>query len=133
MTAPSGQDIAQHIAAGDLDGELVALLEVIQARFMEGASSMRWLIEFDGLEVAEDDLTLDEAFSIEKAAGCNWSEIEPVRSAAHCRAIIGVCLGTRLKLTQPEVEEKLAKIKVSELLKGIRREEVVPAPLDTPA
>ena len=62
MAAPSGQDIAQHIAAGDLDGELVDLLEVIQARFMEGASSMRWVISFDGLEVAEDDLTLDEAW-----------------------------------------------------------------------
>jgi hypothetical protein len=56
-----------------------------------------------------------------------------VRSAAHCRAIIGVCLGTLFKLTQPEFEEKLAEIKVSELLKGIRREEVVPAPLDTTA
>jgi hypothetical protein len=130
MTAPSAQDIAQWIAAGDLDGDLVAILESIQLRFADGMASMRWVIDFDGLVVTEDDLTLDEAFAIEKAAGCNWSEIEPVRSAAHCRAIVGVCLGTRLNLTASEVEEKLAAMKVSELLKGIRREEVNPAPLD---
>lgn len=125
----TAQDVAQYVARGDYDGDLVPILEAIQSRFIEAATSVRWVIDFEDLKVTEDDLTLDEAFAIEKAAGCNWSEIEPVRSAAHCRAIIAVCLGTRCNLTVDEVEKRLAAIKVSELLKGIRREEVSPPPL----
>ena len=105
MTSPSGQNIANRIAAGD----------------------------YDGLHVTEDDLTLDEAFKIEKVAGCTWGEIEPIRSAAHCRAILAVCMSDRLNLTPEETEERLKGVKVVELLKSIKREAVVPAPLDSAA
>lgn len=125
----TAQDVAQYVARGDYDGDLVPILEAIQSRFIEAATAVRWVIDFEDLKVTEDDLTLDEAFAIERAAGCNWSEIEPVRSAAHCRAIVAVCMGSRLNLTADEVEKRLAAIKVSELLKGIRREEVTPPPL----
>lgn len=133
MTSPSGQDTANRIAAGDYDGDLGAIFEALQVRFNEGAVAMRWVIDFDGLNVTEDDLTLDEAFKIEKVAGCNWGEIEPVRSAAHCRAILAVCMADRLNLSADEVEARLKGIKVSELLKAIKRETVVPAPLDSAA
>jgi hypothetical protein len=133
VTSPSGQNIANRIAAGDYDGELGAIFEALQLRFTDGAAAMRWVIDFDGLNVTEDDLTLDEAFKIEKVAGCNWGEIEPVRSAAHCRAILAVCMADRLNLSAEEVETRLKGVKVSELLKAIRRESVVPAPLDSAA
>ena len=91
------------------------------------------MLEINPLNVTEDDLTLDEAFKIEKVAGCNWGEIEPVRSAAHCRAILAVCMAERLTLSMEEVETRLKAIKVVELLKSIKRETVVPAPLDSAA
>ena len=133
MTSPSGQNIANRIAAGDYDTHLGAIFEALQIRFNEGAVGMRWVIDFEGLNVTEDDLTLDEAFKIEKVAGCNWGEIEPVRSAAHCRAILAVCMAERLNLSMEEVETRLKAIKVVELLKSIKRETVVPAPLDSAA
>ena len=133
MTSPSGQNIANRIAAGDYDDHLGAFFEALQVRFSEGAASMRWVIRFDGLEVSEDDLTLDEAFKIEKVAGCTWGEIEPIRSAAHCRAILAVCMAERLNLSMDEVEVRLKAIKVVELLKSIKREQVSPAPLDSAA
>lgn len=52
MTAPSGQDIAQHIAAGDLDGELATVLEAIQSRFAEGAAAMTWSINLPDLDLS---------------------------------------------------------------------------------
>ena len=135
MTTPSGQDIAQHIAAGDLDGELGTVLEAIQLRFMEGAAAMTWSIDLPdlGLSLSENDLTIDEAMLIEKMTGTTWSEIEPVRSAAHCRAILAACLSQRQSLTPDEANEKLKTLKVVDLLGAIKRTEVNPAPLDIPA
>lgn len=135
MTAPLGQDIAQHIAAGDLDGELGTVLEAIQMRFAEGAAAMTWSINLPDLdlEIHENDLTLNEAMLIEKMIGTNWSNIEPVTSASHCRAILAVCLSQRQELTPDEANDKLKALKVVELLSAIKRTEVVPAPLDTPA
>ena len=133
MTSPSGQNIANRIAAGDYDTHLGAILDALQIRLSEGAASIRWVIDFDGLNVTEDDLTLDEAFKIEKAAGCTWGEIEPVRSAAHCRAILAVCMAERLNLNSEEVDARLKTVKVVELLKSIKREAVSPAPLDSAA
>ena len=133
MTSPSGQNIANRIAAGDYDTHLGAIFEALQVRFNEGAVSMRWVINFDDLYITEDDLTLDEAFKIEKVASCNWGEIEPVRSAAHCRAILAVCMSERLNLSTEEVESRLKTLKVVDLLKAIKREPVSPAPLDSAA
>ena len=135
MTAPSGQDIAQHIAAGDLDGELGVVLDAIQMRFAEGAAAMTWSInlpELD-LDIHENDLTLNEAMLIEKMIGTTWANIEPVTSASHCRAILAVCIAQRQKLTADEASEKLKDLKVVDLLSAIKRTEVSPAPLDTPA
>jgi hypothetical protein len=134
MTAPSGQDIAQHIAAGDLDGELATVLEAIQTRFAEGAAAMTWSINLPDLDLVihENDLTLNEAMLIEKMIGTTWANIEPVTSAAHCRAILAVCLSQRQDLTAEEASDKLKTLKVVDLLSAIKREEINPAPLDTP-
>lgn len=35
-----------------------------------------------------DDLTLDEAIAIEEATGHSWREINPLRSAKDCKAIL---------------------------------------------
>lgn len=126
----TAQDIAQRIAAGDYDGELMPMLEAIQGRFSTSATGLRWQLKLGELTVTEDDLTLNEAYAIEKAAGCNWGEIDPVRSANHCRAIVGVCLESRLKLTHDEVEARLDALTVSELVDAISRTEVAPVPFD---
>jgi hypothetical protein len=90
----------------------------------------RGQIKQGDLLVTEDDLTLNEAYAIEKAAACNWVEIDPVRSANHCRAVVGVCLESRLNLSHAEVEARLGALTVSELVDAISRREVTPVPLD---
>lgn len=96
---------------------------------------MKWSIDLPDLDLAlsEDDLTLDEAMLIENMAGCTWAEIDPVRSAAHSRAILAACLSQRQNLTPDEANQKLKTVKVVDLLGAIKRTEVNPAPLDTPA
>lgn len=126
----TAQDIAQRIAAGDFDGDLMPVLEAIQGRFASQATGLRWQLSLGDLLVTEDDLTLNEAYAIEKAAACNWVEIDPVRSANHCRAVVGVCLESRLNLSHAEVEARLDALTVSELVDAISRREVTPVPLD---
>ena len=126
----TAQDIAQRIAAGDYDGDLMPVLEAIQGRFASSATGLRWQLKLGDLLVTEDDLTLNEAYAIEKAAACTWVEIDPVRSANHCRAIVGVCLESRLGLTHAEVEARIGTLTVSELVDAISRREVTPVPLD---
>lgn len=130
QTRESAQDIAQRIAAGDHDGNLMPILEAIQGRFASSATGLRWQLKLGDLCVSEDDLTLNEAYAIEKAAACNWVEIDPVRSANHCRALVAVCLESRLGLSRDEAEARLAALTVSELVDAISRVEVTPVPLD---
>ena len=126
----TAQDIAQRIAAGEYDGELMPVLEAVQSRFASSAVGLRWQVKLGDLTVTEDDLTLNEAYAIEQAAACNWSEIDPVRSANHCRALVGVCLESRLGLTHDEAEARLCALTVSELVDAISRREVAPVPFD---
>jgi len=133
MTRPSGQDIAQWIAAGDLDFELSAVYDALSARFSEGAVGLTWSVVIPDLDVSisEDDLTIDEAMMIEKMTGTTWASIDPVRTAADARAVLAVALSQRCGLTVDEAEEKLKTVRAADYLKGVKREVVTPAPLDS--
>jgi hypothetical protein len=126
----TGQDFAQRIASGEYDGNLSGILDALQLRFSQGDVAMKWKIDYEDLHVEEDDLTLDEAFLIEKIAGCTWGDIDPISSASHCRAILAACMSERLGITVDQAQDRLKKIKVVELLKSIKRIEITPSPLD---
>lgn len=135
MTAPSAQDVAQWIAAGDLDDGMGAIYDAMQTRFREQAVGLSWSITMPELdiEISEDDLTIDEAMLIERMAGCQWGEIDPVRSANDARAVLAACLSQRQNLTAEQATEKLKGITVVEFLKAVKREVITPAPLDSAA
>lgn len=47
------------------------------------------LVKVDGGTVVfPDDLTLDETESLERTLECSWSDIQPLSSARHCRAVL---------------------------------------------
>ena len=123
------QAMIQRIASGDADGQLTGILEAVQSRVLDGAATFQWQINWDGLEISENDLTLDEALSIEAATGATWSNIEPLRSAAHCKSILKVCMMNRMSLSSSEVDKKLSNAKVVDILNSINRIEVNPSPL----
>lgn len=129
----NGQEIAQRIAVGELDDAIGAIYEALQARFSDGAVGLSWSIDMPdlGIEIAEDDLTIDEAILIEKMTGTTWASIDPVRSAADCRAVLAACLSQRQNLTPDEATERLRGVRVVDFLRAVKREAVVPAPLDS--
>ena len=124
------QSMIQRISAGDADGQLSGILEAVQSRVIDGAAAFQWQIDWDGLLISENDLTLDEALAIENATGATWSNIEPLRSAAHCKSILKVCMMHRMSLSSSEVDKKLSNAKVVDILSSINRIEVNPSPLD---
>lgn len=129
------QDVAQYIAAGDLDEGIGAIYEALQARFSEGAVGLTWSITMPdlGIEISEDDLTIDEAMLIERMTGTTWASIDPVRSAVDCRAVLAACLSQRQGLSADEAEATLKGIKVVDFLRAVKRKAVTPAPLDSAA
>jgi len=131
VDTPTGQELAQRIAAGDADGHLTAIIEAVQARVADGAAAFQWEIRWGDLEVTESDLTLDEALTVEKTTGSTWQTIDPLRSATHCRAILHACIVARTGVTSAEADAVLAPATVHEIIEAISKAEVNPAPLDS--
>lgn len=123
------QRFLQQVAAGRHDEHLAAIVEAAALRAQSGAVKIGWRITFDGLDVPEDDLTLDEAFKIEQASGINWTDLAPLKSAAHARAVIGVLLETRTGMSDGDIEARFKIAKVNEIVDGIHTEVVSPVPL----
>ena len=129
----TAQDIAQHIARGDLDDALGAIYDAMQSRFSEGAVGLTWSITLPdlGLTVTEDDLTIVEAELIEAMAGCSWANIDPVRSARDCRSVLEVCLSQRQNMSADDAHKAIGSLRVTDFLRAVKREVVSPAPLDS--
>ena len=49
---------------------------------------MPYRVTVDGAEFTTDDLTLDEAITIEQATGTPWTQINPIRSGEHCKLVM---------------------------------------------
>lgn len=69
-----------------------------------------------------DDLTLEETVSLEKTLDCSWFEIQPVRSAQHCQAVLITLLARTLPWDEAAKHvgswtqaEAIAKIEIAQL------------------
>ena len=81
---------------------------------------MPFIVTVDGQEFSTDDLTLDEADTIEQALGITWFEMNPGRSARQCRVITAVFLARTFDET--EATKRAAAITVGEARKMVRWE-----------
>lgn len=87
-------EIVSAISAGDLDGDLAAIVGAARERLLTNRSQ-RWRITHGDLVVTEDDLTLAEATTVELVAGTTWGDLSPVDSATHTLAVIAAGLHHR--------------------------------------
>ena len=124
------QRVLDDIKAGRLDGSITDLIDAITDRVREGAVIMRWHVRLDDLDVTEDDLTIDEAYQVERESGGNWRDITPLQSAAHARALLVALFQTRRGLTLDEARYEAGRLTVAETLAAISQE-AAPGPLDS--
>jgi hypothetical protein len=79
---------------------------------------MPWQINFDSNVWDEESLTIGECELIEEQTGEGWFNINPLRTAKHCRVIISVLLQTRNGLEKAEAEGKVRSTPANQLLDG---------------
>lgn len=115
-----------EIAAGRQDENLMAIVEAIGERYKTVAPPP-WVIDFRGLRVTANDITVDEMSAVCERVGQSWDTVkEPVDDMAVARATIEVCSMMRLGTVFA-----LGSVPVVELAQSLSREEGR-APLASP-
>lgn len=122
------QRVLDDIKAGRLDGSITDIIDAITDRVREGAVIMRWHVRLGDLDVTEDDLTIDEAYQVERESGGNWRDINPLKSAAHARALLVALFQTRKNLSYDEAVFAVGQLTVAATLDAISQE-AAPVPL----
>lgn len=84
---------------------------------------MAFEITIEGEAYRTDDLTLDEAVAVEKATGTSWLYINPLRSAADCRALMVAFLcRTRSKGDAEAIVQKLGMRQAIDAVKRVEQD-----------
>lgn len=88
-----------EILAGRHTMHLVQILEAVHHQLLDGPSAKRWKIDltflgddYAGRTITEDDFSLNEAYEAERISGHSWAGLDPLLSAADCRAVIAAHL-----------------------------------------
>jgi hypothetical protein len=124
------QRVLDDIKAGRLDESITGIIDAITDRVREGSVIMRWHVRLGDLDVTEDDLTIDEAYQIERESGGNWRDINPLQSAAHARALLVALFQSRRGLSYDEAVFEAGQLTVAATLAAINQE-AQPVPLDS--
>lgn len=129
----SPDDVAAWISSGEFDenGGVKKILDAITARFAMGVVGVRWRIDLPDLSLHEDELFHGEAEDIEKEARVNWTDVKPARSARECGAVLRVCYRHRLGLSAEEAAEKVAAMRVLDIVNAFSEEQVTDPPKDS--
>lgn len=122
MPTSRTERVVKEIMAGTHDAHLDEIVKAITAKLKMGHISTRWRVVCLGLDVAETDLTLDEAWHIEETTDTDWHAIDPVSTATHFRAMLRVLLRSRLGLDDAEIDERISTLTMIEAASGISRE-----------
>ena len=125
------QNAIAAILAGQWDDALSDIVKAVGDHIVNSSLIVRWRIDIDGLAVSEDELTLDEAYRLQNLSGTNWRNVDPMKSAVDCRALLIVLLQTRCGMTEPEAEFRCSELTVNRVL-GCISQEVSAGPLDSP-
>lgn len=119
----------QLIALGRLDDGVVAISEALAGRANEAGLLFRWTISIDGLEIAEDDLTFDALDLIKARTGKLWHELTVdalTDDHATIRAILEAVLIARDGVSSADAVKRVGGFKTSQVVKGLRVEQVDP-------
>lgn len=125
--------IIAEVLAGQHNDSLPDLFSAVLKAVSSEDMGVRWAVDYEGLEVTEDTLTVGECVAIEEETGLTWARIQPSRSALMARAVLTAALVARKGMGKDEARERVDAIPALQFLKMVR-EYVVPAsPLDQQA
>lgn len=108
------QSIVDEINAGAYDEDgLSEIIDAVRSRFEENGSY--WRIDFDGLDITEENLTVLEGKLVERAVGNQLRFVDPAASTTHAAAIVMAALIER-RSYKPDAAEKSLKLRTAKEL-----------------
>lgn len=120
----AAEPIIEAVVAGELDVDLMHVLNALNQRLVDLNASTMWAISLPDLdlEVTEDDLSLGEYEDLEKQTGRSWATINPVIRAGDAVAIVAVTLRHRHGLSEQDAADKARGLPGSLFAGAIRNE-----------
>jgi hypothetical protein len=117
------------IFSGDYEGHETEILEALRLRQELGIVKYCWRVEWDGMEITEDNMTLGEARKVEQLVGQVWGG-NPALSARHLNGYLVAAYMHRQDKTEDEARELADKAPAKELVKAISEYTEVEPPKD---
>lgn len=123
--------IVMEIAAGRCDARLHDVATAIGVRIQATATTFGWRFQFDGVDVSELDVTLDEWARIQRVCGVPWTAINPEGNLDQILGVGTVLLETRGGLTADEAQARMGALTLNDM-PGLFTTEQRTAPFDSP-
>jgi hypothetical protein len=105
--------IVDDITAGAFDDDLPELVAAIRGRYAEVGSY--WRVDFDGLDVTEQNITIAEAKLVERMAQTQLRFIDPASSVTQAAAIVQAAMMERRDMKPAIAEESLRRVTANDL------------------
>lgn len=121
-------DTLASILAGKADGHLVDIMHAIASRAQSDDVTIGWRIEFDGLEITEENQTLGEVVDVQRITGKGWGEVDPINSPLDLQAILVAGLIERTGKSGKQAAEIVSKLNAETALACLSQYEIVRPP-----
>jgi len=106
MTEDPTDRVLQELVVGRHDRRLSEVLDAATTRILGDQARVSWYLDIDGINVREEDLTLDESVTIERTLGVAWANIGPAAAAEHAHTIIVALYQSRLGLSETDAKAR---------------------------
>ena len=122
--------IIAEILAGHHNDQLSELYHAVLKVAASEDLAVRWRIDYDGMEITEDSLTVGECLDIEEETGHSWAAFNPTKTAHMARAIMVAALKRRQGYALNEARERVDAMAAADLLNCVSEYVVDGSPLD---
>ena len=123
--------VAADIDLGTHDGNLGDVFNAVRKRMGEKLAGLPWRITVDGVSFTMDDMSPLALAEVEEITGASWLTLNPETSAIVFKAVVVSHLVCDLEWAEADVLALLRKLKGSDLVAAISRDEVWPDPKAT--
>ena len=130
--------VVEAIEQGHFDGQLAAITQALRERHQSSAVEMCWKVEFAGLEITEESLTIAELDAIERMLTTKdrlifYPQLSPLVSAQHATALLMTVLTHRLGYDNQRAHDALKQHTMRSLQDAFSEYEVKRPPKGGPA
>lgn len=123
--------VAADIDLGTHDGNLGDVFNAVRRRMGERMAGLPWRITLDKVSFTMDDMSPLALAEVEEITGASWLTLNPEVSAVVFKAIVVAHLTIDEQWPEADVIELLRKLRGSDLVAAISRDEVWPDPKAT--